>query len=213
MDRKLKERLVGAGVLVAIGVWLIPWVLDGPPPVRDTGDEVATLALPVPVPVPVPGQSEPVRRETIELEAPRRSAPEPDAPVPVSRDETASAATETAAPAPQSAPAATPVTGAAPPPPARAATATSAPKTAAATPPSADGWMVQLGSFGDESNAQRLADRVKSVGQEARIYPFTAGGRTMYRVRVGSFPTRNRAEATASALSAHGFPAQIVNPE
>ena len=30
MDQGLKERLVGAAVLVAIAVWLIPWVLDGP---------------------------------------------------------------------------------------------------------------------------------------------------------------------------------------
>ena len=30
MDQGLKERLIGAAVLVALGVWLIPWVLDGP---------------------------------------------------------------------------------------------------------------------------------------------------------------------------------------
>lgn len=32
MDRSLKERLVGASVLVALAVWLVPWVLDGQPP-------------------------------------------------------------------------------------------------------------------------------------------------------------------------------------
>ena len=30
MDAHLKERLIGAVVLVVLGVWLIPWVLDGP---------------------------------------------------------------------------------------------------------------------------------------------------------------------------------------
>ena len=52
MDQGLKERLVGAAVLVAIAVWLIPWVLDGPEDGADTqastdrgatGEELATL--------------------------------------------------------------------------------------------------------------------------------------------------------------------------
>jgi DedD protein len=208
MDRKLKERLVGAAVLVALGVWLIPWILDGPTPARDTEEEVvATLELPV----PEAGQPDALRRETIELEVPPKAAPA----APVTRaDSTTPAAAperEAAAAAPQPEPKTTP--------PARAV---SEPVRAAATPrtaaPAAQGsaeagWMVQLGSFGDEANARRQADRIKTFGHEARIYPFMAGGRTMYRVRVGSFATRSQAEATASALSAHGFPAQIVAPE
>ena len=44
MDQGLKERLVGAAVLVAIGVWLIPWVLDGPENTLDTSG--SSLQLP-----------------------------------------------------------------------------------------------------------------------------------------------------------------------
>ena len=44
MDQGLKERLVGAAVLVAIGVWLIPWVLDGPEEPLETG--ARSLQLP-----------------------------------------------------------------------------------------------------------------------------------------------------------------------
>jgi cell division septation protein DedD len=44
MDQGLKERLVGAAVLVAIAVWLIPWVLDGPEAPLESG--ASALQLP-----------------------------------------------------------------------------------------------------------------------------------------------------------------------
>ena len=44
MEQGLKERLVGAAVLVAIAVWLIPWVLDGP----DGGTEAPPSSLQLP---------------------------------------------------------------------------------------------------------------------------------------------------------------------
>ena len=52
MDQGLKERLVGAAVLVAIAVWLIPWVLDG----TEDGAEAPASALQLPAaeePVPM----------------------------------------------------------------------------------------------------------------------------------------------------------------
>ena len=74
--------------------------------------------------------------------------------------------------------------------------------------------MVQLGSFSDASNAQRQAQRIGTYGHDARIYEFAAaGGRTMFRVRLGPLENRERAEATASSLSAHGFVAQVIAPE
>ena len=30
MNRQLKERIVGATVIVALGIIVIPWLLDGP---------------------------------------------------------------------------------------------------------------------------------------------------------------------------------------
>jgi cell division septation protein DedD len=60
MDRRLKERLVGAAVLVAIGAWLIPWVLDGP----EQSTLSATTALELPIPA---SNNPPMRAETIVL--------------------------------------------------------------------------------------------------------------------------------------------------
>src|SRR5688572_9468013 len=52
MDQGLKERLVGAAVLVAIAVWLIPWVLDGPEaPLETNGSSLQLPAAEEPMPM------------------------------------------------------------------------------------------------------------------------------------------------------------------
>src|SRR5215203_1951388 len=52
MDQGLKERLVGAAVLVAIAVWLIPWVLDGPEgPLETSGSSLQLPAAEEPMPM------------------------------------------------------------------------------------------------------------------------------------------------------------------
>jgi cell division protein FtsN len=70
--------------------------------------------------------------------------------------------------------------------------------------------MVQLGSFSEEENARRLAQRVATYGYHPDISNHRASGRVMYRVRTGPHESRARANAAASALSAHGFVAQVV---
>jgi DedD protein len=198
MDQGLKERLVGAAVLVAIGVWLIPWVLDGPENPVETGS--ASLQLPA-AEEPVPMRTQTLRLGAAEEEpaAAGGSTPEPAAPAPVA----AAAPAEPTAP-PPSAPA---VARTPEPPP--AATAVAATRPAAA--PAANGdWVVQLGSFSGEENARRLAQRAGTFGYKAGISSYRSGGRTMYRVRVGPYESRGQADATASALAAHGLSGQVV---
>jgi DedD protein len=223
MDRSLKERLIGAAVLVALGVWLIPWVLDGPDSEESGTDAPIVLELPVPETGEAPRAEQTIRRQTIELNADRRTpsadaAPEAPAvvgndPAETQEDESAEPVARTAAPSI----AVTPPPAAPPAAPARAAvqpvTTAAPPRVAVERNAPTDGWMVQLGSFGDSANAQRQADRVRTFGYDPRIYEFMASGRVMYRVRVGPMETRQKAEATASALSAHGFVAQVVAPE
>jgi len=229
MDRSLQERLIGAGVLVALGVWLIPWILDGSALPEPEQSEQTRLQLPV----PEQAQRVPIRRETIELggnlnaglkaasEAPERSgaAPAKQAAEPQRDSQEGKVVPE---------PAATPVAaatrsdaGAADDPPApvtakpestAGAARVSVPEILAASPVA--GWMVQLGSFSDERNARRQAQRISTYGHEARIYKYAAaGGRTMFRVRLGPVETRETAEAAVSELSAQGFVAQVVAPE
>jgi len=71
-------------------------------------------------------------------------------------------------------------------------------------------WYVQIGAFGDQDNAERQAARVGTFGFAAHVSAFPAGSGVVHRVRVGPQSTRERAEAIASSLSAHGFVAQVV---
>lgn len=256
MDQGLKERLIGAAVLVALAVWLIPWVLDGPD--QPIPEDAEPLRLPVPS-----GHVGEVRTEVIDLSQRRQgddgnpgasSEPRPGAGVerraePATASVTAraaesgsapssspasdsgvEAAAASAAPARSSAApepdetvakAESPTTGPIPASPTssssggdRPATASTTSSDASRTAPAPSGdWAVQLGSFGDEDNARRLADRVAALGHSPRIMPYRTGGRTMYRVRIGPHPTREAAEAAASALAARGFPAQVVTVE
>jgi DedD protein len=91
--------------------------------------------------------------------------------------------------------------------PPKAAPAASVPKPQAAV----DGdWTVQVGSFEDEANARRLAQRVATFGHKAEVSSYKSGARTLYRVRVGPQATKAAADAAASALRAHGVEARVV---
>jgi DedD protein len=223
MDQGLKERLIGAAVLVALGVWLIPWVLDGKKEQVELDGSDAALRL------PTPEEALPVRSQTLSLDEPEPFASEPDSaqavaaaatpsaqppanddPPPASpaHDEPVIARADVAAPAASEPPAVVPPKQ------------TVAPQSVAAAAPPARAppartdakgdWVVQLGSFGEQENAKRLAQRVNTYGYKPEVSNHRSSGRAMYRVRVGPYATHAQADATASALSAHGFPAQVV---
>src|SRR5215471_12623581 len=113
MDQGLKERLIGAAVLVALGVWLIPWLLDG----RQEQVELDTSSSAVRL--PAPDSPLPVRKQTLSLDAeksdpvasePRSSAVETATTLtPIADTSVAAAApAASAAPAPTPAPAPAP---------------------------------------------------------------------------------------------------------
>jgi DedD protein len=215
MDQGLKERLVGAAVLVAIAVWLIPWVLDG----TDAGVEPTASSLQL----PAAEEPMPMRTQTLRLgdaqsspdPAPTAAAPAAAAiadasaaparaePEPAAEDDGAGAETAVAAAVPEAVPPKpTPTAESRPAPP---------PKPSAAAPVAASGdWTVQLGVFSDEANARRLAQRAGAFGYKAEVSSYRNQGKTMYRVRVGPQATRAAADAAASALRAHGLEARVM---
>ena len=90
-----------------------------------------------------------------------------------------------------------------------------APATTAPAPPKPEikavgDWTVQLGSFSDEANAKRVAQRAGTYGYKAEVSSYKSGARTLYRVRVGPQATKAASDATASALRAHGVEASVV---
>jgi DedD protein len=228
MDQGLKERLIGAAVLVALGVWLIPWLLDG------RQEQVELDAPSSAVRLPAPDGPLPVRTQTLNVDAAKaeplasetqREVAEPT-PTGVADTTVAVAEPAPAAPAEQSAVApkqaasasSVPDHGAAP----RVATATPPPAaskpvpkpaasaTSAQATPARGDWAVQLGSFGAEENAKKLAQKVNVYGYKPEVASIRASGRPLYRVRLGPYRSRAEADATASALSAHGFSPQVV---
>ena len=230
MDRSLKERVIGASVLVALAVWLIPWVLDGPVPDAESGAAQA----------PAAEGSAPLRTQTIRLENQQRSSAQGDAPdipgTPAPRDsgEVAQVALEASSgPQPEAAAAPAPGRSAAevrvdaPSGSAAAVSAgvsreagdTSGPAVSgtgsSAAPPVEQeaGWLIQVGSFGDEENARRQAARLGDAGYAARLYPHRSGGGLMYRVRVGPESSREGADEIASSLRDRGFLAQVVSSD
>ena len=208
MDSQGKQRLTGAVILVALFVLLVPELLKGP------RDSVA----------PESAQTdEGMRRYTIDLNAsappaqPDHSAAQTPVTLPPVAEERAQPGEEAspAAPEPEAAQApkpAAPATSPAPrvetPKPVEPAPA---PAPARPAPPSEKGtFVVQLGSFREKDNADRLVREMTAKGFTAFVAPITSGGRELYRVRVG--PTRDRAaaEALAAQLKRLGQPGSIV---
>jgi DedD protein len=217
MDESLKARLIGAAVLVALAVILIPELLTGrgpahasaPAPAGDRGTRTIVIDVGGNGATPSAGPAASVDREP-GLLAPaaqaqvQESVPEPAAtladtnPAPV-----AAGAAATASPAPAATPAATPAPAAAPP--------AQAPRAVSPAPAEARGaWAVQVGAFGSTGAADKVINELRSAGFRAYVSPVQRGGKTLYRVRVGPEPERARADALAATLKGRGLQATVV---
>ena len=232
METRIKERLVGAIALVVIVVVVVPELLTGPrattpvagapaaqTPVRTvridlaTGERGAIARAPAEslgaAAGPPASAAEPpggVRPEPVTTPTgPPTATPMPASSPPpttgaASRQSAArgrAAAVVPTAPAPAKAPAAE----------ASAAPPAVAPKRAA-TPAragdGAEGWVVQLGSFASQENAERLATGLRAKGFRAFVSEFRGSARVLYRVRVGPEQDRARADAIAARLAHEG---------
>ena len=175
MDIRLKQRLVGAVVLVALGVIFIPMVLQPPEqvqgpdtdipaqPAEDFKDRLAT-----PVPTPAPTLDQPPRQVVAPPDAasPATPASAPAVETPQTTAELSNAEAEV--PVPDQAP------------------------TAAAGP---ETWVVQVGVFSQEANAQALAKTLRAKGYSTFVERFAGKTSPNFRVRLGPF--KDRADAVA----------------
>ena len=75
---------------------------------------------------------------------------------------------------------------------------------AAATPGSAGGFYVQTGSFSTANNAEKQRGLVRSYGS-SEIFQASAGGREIYRVRLGPYTTSDAAGIVADRLKKSGY--------
>jgi len=219
MERKLQERLIGAGVLIIALVVVGPMILDGQPG-RDSGSQAV-----------VPGQRpDELRSQTFQLRGaeppritdtgrPRRpddatAAPvePPPAPAPLPLAKPSPPVPEPVASAAEAPPADAPQRPAAPPAAAKKPAVTEKP--AAAEPklaPQRGGFVVQVGTFGQKANAEKLAGTLNGRGFSAAVSEIKRDGRLLYRVRVGPPGDRDSAAALAARLAAAGHAGQVVS--
>ena len=195
MDRALKERIIGAAVLVVFVVLVVPVFLDGPP---DSGEIVSER-------VPLPGQTANGENRTVVLERDR------DEPVPIAAPaQAAERETPDRLPA-QAAAAAQPESNPQPESEPEPVPAESAAQQAAVPTDSPTGmWAVQLGSFGNEQNAERLAADLRKQGFAAFLSQLSTASGQLHRVRIGPQKDRESAEAMAERLAKAGHKGQVV---
>lgn len=193
MDRALKERIIGAVVLVVFVVLVVPVFLDGPPEDSEIISERVLLpgqedqksqtvvldrnrTQPVPAaatPAPAPASQEPARQE------PAQEEDVPEEPKPTVVQEKPA---KKVAPQPVPTPAAS-TTGM---------------------------WAVQLGSFSNKENAEKLAADLRKQGYAAFLSQLTTESGQLHRVRIGPQKDRDSAEEMAKRLAKVGQEGQVV---
>jgi len=222
MENRLKERLTGAAILVALIVILVPQMFRG----QGGGTTAASSSS------SSGGEGAPIRSYTIDLSNnPKRSAPVqstnesaeavPAAPTPAQTANPILPAPATLAPPPPAQPPPAPP----PAPPATASAvhvakvATTPPSSAPPSPPASTGaakaaanagWSVQLGLFAKRENAERQMNDAKARGIAVSISSADAKG--MFHVRVSGLADRASAQAMEQKLKAQGLPAAVVPP-
>lgn len=181
MDTGLKQRLIGAAVLVALAVIFLPMLVKGPAP--DSGVSDVPLKMP-----DAPGGETETRELPLVMpgEVPKGGAVGMDA-TPVDRPATtatpagAPAATDPAATDPTTDPDA-PATDDAP-------AATAIPPTVAA-----GDYAVHFGAYASQKGADTVVALARGAGLPAYSEATTVNGKPAVRVRIGPYATRAEAE-------------------
>jgi cell division protein FtsN len=71
-------------------------------------------------------------------------------------------------------------------------------------------YILQIGAYGNRSDAESQRAKVALTGLEARIDEREVDGHTLYRVRVGPFPSSDQADKAQKTLSDNGVDAAVV---
>ena len=195
MDLSLKQRLLGAIVLIALAVIFVPMFLSGPGP--QPASETVNLAIP-----PAPDREFQNRVLPVEAakDAPASTAPETVTSTPLATVETPPRPAEIPQPTTPTT-ATTPSTDVAKPQAAETATApatTSAPAKPGETEPGRAGsgrFYVHLGIYAATKNADDLVATLKKGGFPAFAEASDYQGKPAERVRVGPYEDRAAAEA------------------
>lgn len=224
MRRRARHRLIGAAVLVLLGVVVFPWLFDSQP---------RPVAVDIPIDIPDRAKSKPLvmgATPTVETPASGAAPAESSASAPVVAATTPAAQPSaqpvtapvvTPVPAPQPKPEAKPA--AAPAAPAAPAAATVAPTATTAEAdkarallegkdPAATGerFVVQIGAYSEAPKLREVRQKLEKSGLKTytQVVDTKDGKRT--RVRVGPYPTQAEADKAAVRIKALDLPAAVL---
>lgn len=185
MDEGLKQRIIGALVLVVAAVVFLPMLLSGQDeteqvevevpeaPVVNEREIAAAVPPALPEPAQVPDMSQPAVDESEAAPLPQTASVEPAAPVIVEPEPSAPTDPEPAkAPAEQ-------------------------PSTAAST---AGGWVIQQASFSSTENANSFRQTLAGQGYNAYTRSAQSDGKTIVRVFIGPLESREAAAKVRDEL-------------
>lgn len=194
----MRERLIGAAVLVVIAVILIPWLVSRAHHPREIVTHASWPA----------SASAPARPYVLPLQstAPATSrVAAAGAPVMRTADAGKVAAARMLPPAVRSSGSGRPAAGHG----LSAGAGRVPPSGTAGRPPPATGhasvavagWSIQAASFSDAKAARALAGQLRQAGFDVSIAPHQVGPTTYYRVRVGPYPDEARARSAAPGVA------------
>ncbi len=194
---RAKRRLLGAVVLLGIGVIAFPLLFETQP-----------RSIPVDIAIEIPRkEGAPPLALPPAHKAPAAAASQPAPALPVITETKAEAARDTAAPAallPKAEPA---------PKPAAAAKPEAKPPPAPAAKPTAEApgrFVVQIGAFADANGARDTRAKVEKLGLRTYTQSVDTEGGKRIRVRLGPFASRDEADQAASKVKAAGLPAAVL---
>lgn len=209
--RRARHRLIGASVLVLLGVVGFPLLFDTQPrPISvDIPIEIPAKNMPAPAvkppataaaPVAPPPTAKPpapvvearetlsAREEVVEAAAPPKPAAEPAKPAPASADAERARALLEGKPASTS------------------ATTTAAAPVAAAT----ERLVVQVGAFSEETGVRSVRQKLEAAGLKTYTHVAETSEGRRIRVRLGPYNSRAEADKAAARVKALGLPAAIL---
>ena len=201
MEQQLKQRLVGVAVIFSLAIIFVPMLLDG------SGNRPQQLNITIPPP-PQIATNDHVQEKIIEIRKKVEELPELQ---PVVVDEASDPPVVEVAKEADQKEAEPPATEqkAQPEPKPKAQTEKVAKVEAAKPKPSpkkqvgGTSWVIQVGSFSDKNKAYKQRDRLrKSKLASVFIEKFAHDGKTSYRVRMGPFITRKKANVVKNKVLA-----------
>lgn len=206
-----RRRLVGAVVLLLIGVVGFPVLFDTQP-----------RPLPIDTPIEVPRRDAVASGLVGKESAVTPSQPLPALPADAGTEEAPASASATASapapPAPALVKASAPTPKPAPPPAAKPAVPAPAatvappekPAAAASAPAESGRYVIQAGAYSEAGKLREARAKIEKLGLKTytQVVESDKGSRT--RVRVGPYATRAEAEAVAAQVKRSGLPAAIL---